>query len=136
MRLSVNESTFPLARGSERCLSICLKRTRTRRPEPRENCPRGIAQERSDVGRERDLRRREREIGANAGPNLNEGQVAKKEAALRNRLARGPQDQERAEPVLREAKESPRSQVLFAPWGRRAEKNSKKGQTNLTKCFI
>ncbi|MGO9272208.1 MAG: hypothetical protein ACLQOO_18590 [Terriglobia bacterium] len=44
--------------------------------------PKWIAQERSDVEREREVYRKEREIKANAGPNLTEEEVAKKEAAL------------------------------------------------------
>ena len=51
-----------------------------------EELPKWIAQERGDVERERDLYRREREIRANAGPNLDEEQVAKKEAALEKQI--------------------------------------------------
>jgi len=48
--------------------------------------PKWIAQERSDVERERELYRREREIRANAGPSLTEEEVAKKEAALERQI--------------------------------------------------
>jgi hypothetical protein len=48
--------------------------------------PKWIAQERSDVERERELYRREREIKANAGPNLTEEEVSKKEAALERQI--------------------------------------------------
>jgi len=48
--------------------------------------PKWIAQERSDVERERELYRQEWELKANAGPNLTEEEVAKKEAALERQI--------------------------------------------------
>jgi len=48
--------------------------------------PQWIAQERSDVERERELYRREAEIRANAGPGLIDAEVAKKEAALEKQI--------------------------------------------------
>ncbi|HME00249.1 MAG TPA: hypothetical protein VKM93_23320 [Terriglobia bacterium] len=48
--------------------------------------PKWIAQERRDVERERDLYRQEWELKANAGPNLVEEEVAKKEAALEKQI--------------------------------------------------
>jgi len=48
--------------------------------------PKWIAQERRDVEREREFYRQEQEIKANAGPNLTEEEVAKKEAALERQI--------------------------------------------------
>jgi len=48
--------------------------------------PKWIAQERSDVERELELYRQEKEIRANAGPKLTEEEVAKKEAALERQV--------------------------------------------------
>jgi hypothetical protein len=48
--------------------------------------PKWIARERSDVERELELYRQEWEITANAGPNLAEEEVAKKEAALERQI--------------------------------------------------
>jgi len=48
--------------------------------------PKWIAQERRDVEREREFYRQEQEIRANAGPNLIEEEVAKKEAALERQI--------------------------------------------------
>jgi len=48
--------------------------------------PKWIAEERSDVERERELYRQEQEIRAHAGPNLTEEEVGKKEAALERQI--------------------------------------------------
>jgi hypothetical protein len=48
--------------------------------------PQWLAQERSDVERERELYQREMAIGGNAGPNLSEEEVARKEAALERQI--------------------------------------------------
>jgi hypothetical protein len=48
--------------------------------------PKWIAQERRDVEQEREFYRQEQEIKANAGPNLTEEEVAKKEAALERQI--------------------------------------------------
>jgi hypothetical protein len=48
--------------------------------------PKWIARERHDVEQERDLYRREMDLRSNAGPNLTEEQVARKEAALERQI--------------------------------------------------
>jgi hypothetical protein len=59
---------------------------RAARRKAAQELPKWLAQERSDVERERELYQREMAIAGNAGPNLTEEQVAKKEAALERHI--------------------------------------------------
>ena len=60
--------------------------TRRRGTKAGEELPKWFKQERSDVERERELYQREMTMQGNAGPNLTEEDVAKKEAALERQI--------------------------------------------------
>jgi len=78
------------SRAGERIRTLFIQMFETEDPAGAEKAtaelPKWIAQERGDVEHERELYRQEKEIRANAGPNLIEEEVAKKEAALERQI--------------------------------------------------